>query len=84
MKKKFKDHTLDEIVNLCESASCRICPLYRVITVGEVTGLSCIFKLLSPTDLPTTLLESSINIEEYKKKEEENESVSNNRCVCKV
>lgn len=73
MKKKFKDHTVDEIVNLCESASCRLCPLYRVITVGEVTGLSCIFKLLSPTDLPTTLLDASIDIEEYKIERKKNE-----------
>lgn len=73
MKKKVKDHTLDEIVNLCESSNCRICPLCRVVTIGEVNGAICIFKLLAPSDLPKTLLESSIDFDEYKKKENKNE-----------
>lgn len=66
MKKKLKDHTLDEIVNLCESTNCRICPLCKITTVGEFTGLTCIFRVLSPNHFPTTLLESSIDFEEYK------------------
>lgn len=69
MKKKLRDHTLDEIVNLCDSTSCRICPLCRVITTGEFTGMTCIFRVLSPNHFPPTLLESSINFDEYKKKE---------------